>query len=106
MAKILDSRLVDEVEIISVSYKPNVQRQSEIQDSTSSETETIYVVLTRISYWLLDSDGNKLKRVVVNHDLYPLPNSVTSIQFINNIETLAPLVKAAAISDRNSFTED
>lgn len=104
MAKILDDRMVDEVELISVSYKANVQRHVPIQDSTSGETEIIYVVLTRIVYWLLGAGGNKLKRVVVNHDLYPLPNPITSIQFINNLEVLAPLIKAAAIADRDSFT--
>ena len=104
MARILDERMVDDIIVESVSYKPNVKRTTiEIVDEETIEVKE-YVVLTRIVYILLDTDGKKLDRKVVNHDLMPLANPVTSVVFINNIDTLSSLVKAAAIADRNSFT--
>ena len=95
MAKELDSRLVYEVELDSVMYQPNVERHD--------GEDTTYVVQTTIVYYLLDENGGRLGRKVRRHDLMPLNNPVTSAQFINNQEMLAPLVKAVAIADRNDL---
>lgn len=100
MAKAVDGRLVEEILIESISYKPNVERVS--FDEEGIETIT-YVVLTRITYILLDIAGKRLVRTTRNHDLAPLPNTVTGVQFINNLAILAPLIKAAAIADRNEL---
>ena len=112
MAKMLDTRLVNDIEVIQISYKYNVEinKLDEYGDPIpigehTLEYEKKYVVLVRIVYNLFDSNSSKLRRVVRNHELYPLDNKITSIQFINNIEVLAPLVRAAAISDRAYFTE-
>lgn len=100
MPKILDSRMVNNVEIEAMTFKPNAERVRMVD----GEEVTTYVVLTTIIYWLLDEDGNKLRRAVRRHDLFPLANSITSLQFINNLNLLQPPAKAAAIADYNDFT--
>ena len=109
MPKILDDRMVDEVEVEMVSYKPNVQRHKEDGNGDPMYDEDgqpiyEYTVQLRIAYFLLDSNGKRLDRKVTTHYVYPLDNQITSAQFINNIDTLAPDIKSAAIADRNSFT--
>lgn len=99
MPKILDSRMVAEVDIQDIKFKPNVRRVEIIDD----EEVITYVVLTTIIYWLLDAEGSRLRRVVRRHDLIPLSAEITSLQFINNLGVLQPLAKAAAIADNIAF---
>jgi hypothetical protein len=99
MAKILDDRLVYEVAIESVTYKPNVLR------TTVSGVVVIdnYVTLTRIVYNLLNNNGGVLSRTVVSHDLMPIDTPDTCLECIDCWTTLSPLIQAAVIADRDEF---
>lgn len=99
MSKVIDSRLAYDIEVYRFSLKPNVKR-------VDSEGTVTYVVLLRITYWLLSSSGARLVRTSTrNHDLYPLSNPITGPQFINNLAVLAPLIKAAALADRRELVD-
>jgi hypothetical protein len=93
MSKIIDSRLAYDVDLVSFSQKPNVIKEDENGDG-------IYIVLIDMVYWLLDDSGNRLVKTTRQHEIYPLANPVTGIQFINNLSALAPLIRNLAIADR------
>jgi len=100
MAKIIDERLAYDIELVRIIQQPNAV----IPDVDGEPGDVVYVVRTKITYYLLGEDGNRLTTKSRVHDLYPLANPITSVQYINNQTVLAPLIKAAAIADRIELT--
>ena len=99
MSRVIDERLAYDIDLESFSQKPNVKRTTGV-----GEDEVVtYVVLVTLVYWLLDENGRRLKRQPKRHELYPLANPITGLQFINNLSVLSPLIRAAAIADRNEL---
>lgn len=102
MGKILDDRIVDDVDIIQINYKPNVEQHT--LDSTSGEIVITYVCLVRVAYWLLDANGARLRRLVSTHKPYSSSSELTSAQFANVIESITTTIKSCILNDIDGCT--